>query len=80
MEGWGCENGGGGVGWRQTLKAETHPNASDTILSVEGLSVLEPVDGGHGVPCSWTAEFDSVPGRYRVQFLLHALGVCPVRC
>ena len=59
---------------------ETHPNASNAVLPVEVLSILEPADGGHGVACSWTAELDGVPSRHRMQFLLHALGVRPVGC
>lgn len=65
---------------QMALEMETHPNASNAILPVEDLSILEPVDSGHGVACSWTAEFDSVPSRHCMQFLLHALGVCPIGC
>ena len=62
--------------WPRDLEA--HPNASNAVLPVEVLSVFEPADGGRGVACSWTAELDGVPSRHCVQFLLHALGVCPV--
>lgn len=68
------------MGEQLDLDAKTHPNASNAILPMEGLSILEPMDSGHGVACSWAAEFDRVPGRHCMQFLLHALGVCPVGC
>lgn len=68
------------MGEKVDLEAETHPNASNTVLPMEGLSVLEPMDSGHGVACSWTAKFNRVPSRHRMQLLLHALGVCPVGC
>lgn len=71
---------GGGNENGEAWKADTHPNSTNTALPVKSLSILEPVDGGHGVPCSWTAEFDSIPGRHCMQFLLHALGMCPVGC
>lgn len=65
---------------RWSWHPETHPNASNAILPMEVLSILKPADGGHGVACRWTAKLDSVPSRHCMQFLLHALGVCPVGC
>lgn len=54
--------------------------ATNAMLLLELLPVLQPAHGGRWVAHGWAAELDGVGGRHGVEPLLHLVRVCPVRC
>lgn len=53
--------------------------ASDALVSLELLAVLEPFESGGGVAAGLAAELDCLARRDSVKFLLHLLRLSPLR-
>lgn len=56
-----------------------HLDASNAMLSSKFSSIFEPADARHGATHSWTTKLHCVSCRNSIEFLLHTLGMCPIR-